>query len=84
MTDKWPLRERVEVTWRDSAARGSWRSVEEHRSLRGVGPIRSIGYLLTHDKDVVQIAQSQSAMTGECSDTVTIPRENVTKIKRLR
>lgn len=81
---KWPLGRRVEVEWRDSASRGGWDSPGAHRARRGVGPCRSLGYLLTMDKDVVQLAQSQSAMTGDVTDTVTIPRENVIRIKRLR
>lgn len=81
---KWPLGQRVEVEWRDSASRGTWDTLAEHRLRRGVGPCRSLGYLLTLDDDVVQLAQSQSAMTGMVSDTITIPRENVVRMKRLR
>jgi hypothetical protein len=83
VTPKWPLRARVEVEWRDSASRGGWDSVGNHRQRRQVGPCRSIGYLLTQDKDVVQLAQSMSSMTQDVNDTVTIPRENVIRMKRL-
>lgn len=80
---RWPLGRRVEVEWRDSASQGGWRSVKEQREQRGVGPMRSVGYVLIHDQDVVQLAQSMSGMTGHVSDTITIPRENITRMKTL-
>lgn len=78
----WPLWTRLEIEWRDSHSRGGWDSVKNHRAQRGVGPQRSIGYLLTKDKDVIQLAQSM-ATSGNVTDTITIPRENVTRITRL-
>jgi len=80
----WPLSKKVEVEWRDSASRGGWQSVEEERGRCAVGPIRSLGYLLTSNKKVVQITQSMSGMTGDVADTITIPRENVIRIKHVR
>ncbi len=80
----WPLKRRVEVEWRDSCARGGWDTTAEHQGKRGVGPCRSIGFLLQADKDVIQLAQSMSAMTGHVSDTITIPRENVVKMRTVR
>lgn len=81
---QWPLRDRVEVEWRDSASRGGWRTPDDYKRANAVGPIRSMGYLLTQTKDIVQVAQTQSAMNGDISDVMTIPRENVLRIKRLR
>ncbi len=81
---KLPLRRRVEVTWRDSASRGGWDPVEYHRKQCGVGPVYSVGYLLQATKRVVQLAQSQSAMSGHVTDTITIPRENVIKLRTLK
>ncbi len=78
------LHKRVEVKWRDSASRGGWDEISAHRERREVGPVLSVGYLLSKDKDVVQLAQSQSLMTGQVTDTVTIPRENVIYIRKLR
>jgi hypothetical protein len=80
----WPLSTRVEVEWRDSMSRGGWDTPEAHREKRGVGPIRSIGFLLQADKDIVQLAQSMSAVAGHVSDTITIPRENVVKMRTVR
>ena len=79
-----PLRSRVEVTWRDSCSRDGWDSVDRHRQRRGVGPILSIGYLLAKDKGVIQLAQSQSVMNGEVACTLTIPRECVVHVRRVR
>lgn len=82
---KWPLHRRVEVEWRDSASSGQWGSKKQYRKRReSVGPVRSIGYLLTHDKDVVQLVQSQSLGTRDITDAITIPRECVTKIRKLK
>jgi len=80
----WPLKTRVEVEWRDSMSRGGWESAASHRSQRAVGPIRSIGFLLQSDKDVVQLAQSMSGLTGHVTDTITIPRENVVRMRKVR
>lgn len=81
---KFPLSRRVEVDWRDSASRGGWDTVEHHRAYSKVGPMRSIGYLLKKDKDVIQLAQSMSSLTEHVADTVTIPRENITRIRTVR
>ena len=81
---KLPRRRRVEVKWRDSASRGGWEPVEDHQKRCGVGPVYSVGYLLQATKRVVQLAQSQSAMSGHVTDTITIPRENVIKLRTLK
>lgn len=79
-----PLRTKVEVTWRDSTSRGGWDTVASHRKRCDVGPCYSVGYLLTKNKDVVQLAQSQSSTNQDVNDTITIPREAIQKIRRLR
>ena len=81
---KWPLTHIYEVYWRDSCSNGGWRSVEAHRADCQVGPMRSIGYLLRKDTDVVQLVQSMSGETQHIADIITIPRENVTAIKKLK
>ncbi len=82
---KWPLNDRVEVQWRDSAQSGrGWDDVRVHRRDNGIGPIRSIGYLLSKNRDVVQLSQSISSMTGHTTAVITIPRENVPHIRRLK
>lgn len=74
---------RVEVEWRDSCSRGMWDSIEGHRKRNGVGPILSIGYLLQKTKQVVQLAQSHSVANDDVTDTITIPSENVVRMKRI-
>ena len=63
-------------------SRGGWDTVEAHQKQDGVGPMRSIGYLLKKTKDVVQLAQSMDSHT-KVSDTITIPREAVTHIREI-
>ncbi len=76
--------DRVEVEWRDSASRGGWGSIEHHQQDRKVGPIRSIGYLLSMDEDVIQLYQSMSMNGGQVTDIITIPKENVVWTRRLK
>lgn len=81
---KWPLRSRVEVEWRDSQSMGRWDTADSYRSRRHLGPIRSIGYLLDLSDDCVSLIQSQSIGNGDVADCITIPREAVTRIRRVR
>ena len=74
---------RVEVEWHDSVSRGGWDTKDAHRKRNAIGPMFSIGYLLTKSRRVVQLAQSESTMNGDVNDTITIPRVAVVRIKSL-
>lgn len=80
---KYPLAQCVEVEWRDSHSRGRWGTVDDYKRDVRIGPIRSIGYVLNLDDDVVQLAQTQSSVNGDVLDSITIPREAVRKIRRV-
>lgn len=81
---KWPLTKRVEVEWRDSMSQGGWDKPESYHRRRTVGPCRSIGYLVRDDKGMLTLAQSLSAAAGDINDCITIPREAVVRLKRIR
>lgn len=80
---RYPLRNRIEVEWRDSHSHQGWDTTEGHRGNASVGPMRSIGYVLAKDRHIIQLAQSMSAITGHVADTITIPRENVIRMRRI-
>lgn len=81
---RWPLTVRVEVEWRDSVSTGGWNTVDHYKNNRSsVGPYRSIGYLIQCNKKIVQLAQSISGLTQDISDTITIPRACVIRMRRI-
>ena len=82
-TIKWPLDTIVEVTWRDSHSAGGWKTIREHNEEAGTGPMRTSGYIIRMDKDVVQIGQNMSAWTQHVADVMTIPREVVLHVRRV-
>lgn len=81
MSEKWPQKTIVEVSWLDACVQGKWGRKDDYLKE---GPMlcRTAGYLLKKDKSVVIIVQSQS-VAGGVADSMTIPRSCVTKIRRL-
>jgi hypothetical protein len=84
MSKKWPLNTIVEVEWRDSCSASSWDSPRGYLERRQVGPMRSVGYLLKDGDGMLSIMQSMSFGNGDVHSMITIPREAVTKIKRIK
>lgn len=80
---KWPLKRRVEVEWRDSHAMGGWHTPENYLKDRHIGPCRSIGYVLRADDRMVTLIQSQGKTSGAVADSITIPKENIIRMKRV-
>jgi hypothetical protein len=78
----WPLQQLVEVEWDDSITDSSWASASDHR-MATVGPHRSLGYLVRSDRVLIQVAQSMSAVTQHITDSLSIPRAAVRKIRSL-
>lgn len=81
---KWPVNHVYEVYWRDSCSSGGWKTLAEYRTDDKVGPMRSVGYLTKKDKHVVQLVQNMSSGTQHVADSMTIPRECVIVIKKLK
>lgn len=76
----------VEVTWYDThASGGGWRTVKEilHAGAASYYHCRSTGYLLYSDTRVVVLCQSLTE-DGRATDTVTIPKGCVKRIRSLR
>lgn len=69
------------VKWRDSSSLRGWNSIghEQH----GVAVITSVGWLVRETKTEVTIATCISEC-GNVRDAVSIPREAVTQISRLK
>jgi len=68
------------VTWRDSAGTPGWRPIDDREF--GVVEIFSVGWLIRQSKAEVTITTSLSE-GGRALDVLTIPREAITKMKRL-
>lgn len=82
-TSEWPLKELVEVEWVDSCTFGRWRPKAEYAAAEPAH-CRTAGYLLKADKQCVTIVQSMGRdMVEPISDSMTIPRGCVTRIRRL-
>lgn len=81
---QYPANVRVEVDWVDSASRGRWDSIENYRK-EVPAYCRSIGYLITKNKNVVILLQTQGCNTAnDALDAITIPRGCIQRIRRLR
>ena len=79
---KFPLSKLVEVEWINSCAMGKWRDKKEYENQEPI-TCRTAGYLLSKDKKRVIILQSQSN-EGGMSDSMTIPRVCVKRMKHLK
>lgn len=79
---EFPLNSPVEVTWRDSASRGKWDTLEEY-SKHEPCPCRTVGYLLKQDKRFTVIVQSQHT-GGLVADSIAIPTACITRLRRLK
>lgn len=71
---------RVEVRWQD--AHGSMAWVHPSDVDRSLADVRTLGWLLYEDDDVVVVAQD-TAKDGSVCGVSVIPRVNVVKVKRL-
>lgn len=76
-----PKLQRVEVEWQDAYGIARWDSLEEHKA-RTTAPIKSIGYLVTRDRDKITIVQSVGD-SGSCADSLTIPKGWVVKVTKI-
>lgn len=72
----------VEVIWIDSNGHSGWRQAEKWAEERTDLTCRSVGYLLSKDREQVRLMQSQSA-TGCLADAIEIPRVAVLEIRVL-
>lgn len=68
------------VKWRDSCSATGWRSVDEKRE---VALITSVGWMAAQTPKSVTITTCISEC-GNIRDAVTIPREAITKITKLK
>jgi hypothetical protein len=74
---------KVEVTWVDIAAYGSWLKREDAKKTLPV-PMKSIGYVLSDEPDLVRIAMtSEMDGDGKVTEVMVIPRQNVVKVTKL-
>ena len=75
----------VEVVWHDAHSDGGgWKQPTE--ALRDVAEpyvVRSVGFLLKANKREVVVAQSRTDRAGYVTDTMTIPRGMVRRVRRL-
>jgi hypothetical protein len=47
-------------------------------------PMLSVGYLISNDKDAIRLAMTgEFDENGKVSDVLVIPRQNITKIKKI-
>lgn len=69
----------VVVDWFDICSRTGWHDLQDARSDYNV---TSVGYLLESDKEAVVIAQSVAEQV-RCAESLTIPRVNIKKVKKI-
>ncbi len=80
----WPLPVLVEIEWNDSiTTHNIWVELKDH-PFQAVGPLKTVGYIVRSTRQVIEVAQSQSAVTQHFTDTMTIPRGAVRKVRRLK
>ena len=72
----------VEVFWADAATCNRWGTIEEHQEHTPAA-VRSVGYLSLKTPKVIQILQS-IGQDSTAADSLTIPRQWVKKVRRLR
>ncbi len=73
----------VEITWVDACTSDKWRSRKEYLRITKPLAIKTVGYLIKKNKKCVAVVQSQGA-NDDYSDSMTIPRDWVQKIRRLK
>lgn len=73
---------RIEVDWEDSGSAGGWESRKDS-AKKDVLLCRSIGYVIRSDEKCIILSQSQCAVGDRVSDTITIPRACVKRVRRL-
>lgn len=69
------------VKWRDSATLRGWHRIDSQND--GVSVITSIGWLVRQTRSEITLTTGISE-SGMVIDQITIPRETVTKMTRLR
>lgn len=75
----------VEVEWTDTYTDGGWAYIKDHvKKVRAPLLIRSVGYLLERNARTIILTQQLDEAFGKASDTVTIPRGCVYRVRRLR
>lgn len=79
---KWPLTKLIEVEWDDAAVKGKWCGMATYEECEPCR-CRTVGYLLKADQRRVVIIQNQSR-DGDVSDSMTIPRGCVRKMRKLK
>ena len=78
---KYPI---VEVEWLDSITDGGWRPPEAYLASAAPDQCRSGGYLLKSARTSITLMQSRSDLSGNMTNSVTIPRVAVKSIKRMK
>lgn len=73
----------VEVTWIDSSFHRGWGSLDEKSKGMTVAKCRTVGYLLSRDRETLKIAQSLGD-ADSAADGIAIPRVAVKRVRRLR
>ena len=73
----------VEVEWMDSCTDRGWHSREEYLKTIAVDRCRTAGYLLKSSRTSLTVVQSQSDLTGNLTDSITIPRSAVKSVRKL-
>ena len=72
----------VRVTWRDTAGRGRWHTIEDAETLEPAICV-SVGWILRDDAEVMTIAASRDGETS-VMDSNTFPKVCVLTVEHLR
>jgi len=70
------------VTWLDAVSDGGWKSPEAYKKTSLI-KCKSLGFLLSMDKERVILVQQATHDAVTVSDSVTIPRKAVVSIEVL-
>lgn len=73
----------VEVEWIDPASWSRWNSREYYENAE-YSECRSVGYLMTKNRDKVVLVQSLDDDGHGAADGIVLPRKVVTNIRELK
>lgn len=73
----------VYLEWRDSTQHARWHPPDGFKNEKGV-TVKSIGYIVEENKDVVVLAGNISGETNEVSSITVIPKSAIVKRRIVR
>ena len=74
----------VEVEWIDSAFHRGWSSTDTKQREMAISVCRSVGYLVSRDKKVVNLVMHSADKHTSLGDGLSIPTVAVKRVRQLK